>query len=191
MKYVNIITSANSQWTKTHGTVKYQQDRYICKHEDIFPSLSHTHTHSHAGDCRGGEKQAYLLQGGKEWRRKVKKEKKKKNQELYYRAKRKVETESKEWFFFFVGDALCSTEGCVECEAMCVWKQALQSKKWLSELLCCFLGGSGGVQDIKWRKSKFKCAAQVVPCWPRRLHPTWWAAGLWWSRWFQRSSFQR
>lgn len=54
----------------------------------FFLSRTHTHhkdthTHVHAGDCRWGEKQTYLLQEGKEWRRKVKKEKKKKNQELY------------------------------------------------------------------------------------------------------------
>ena len=112
------VYSANSQWNKTHDTlaVKYQHDTYICKHEDIFPSFAHTHshththtfthththtyTHLHAGNCRGGEKQAYLLQGGKEWRRKVKKEKKKEKTRSYTtRQKEKVETESKEWIF--------------------------------------------------------------------------------------------
>ena len=46
--------------------------------------LAHKHIHTCMLEtAEGGEKQAYLLQGGKEWRRKVKKEKKKKNQELY------------------------------------------------------------------------------------------------------------
>lgn len=56
----------------------------------MFPSfslaLTHTtrkHTHVHAGDCRWGEKQTYLLQEGKEWRKKVRKKGKRKNQELY------------------------------------------------------------------------------------------------------------
>lgn len=67
------------------------------KHE-VSLSLTHTqYTHLHAGNFRGGEKQAYLLREGKEWRKEVKKEKeKRKDQELYYQAKRKVETGSKE-----------------------------------------------------------------------------------------------
>lgn len=95
-----IITSANSQWTKntrhTYCFIKAWQIQYN-KHEDIQYSLfSRSHTHFACWKLQRG-RETYLLQGGKEWRRKVKKEKKKKNQELYYQAKRKVDTESKEW----------------------------------------------------------------------------------------------
>lgn len=76
--------------TVTHTHTFTRSHTHIHIHTD-------TYTHLHAGNCRGGEKQAYLLQGGKEWRRKVKKEKKKEKTRSYTtRQKEKVETESKE-----------------------------------------------------------------------------------------------
>jgi len=55
----------------------------------FFCFLNYTYTHLHAGNCRGGEKQAYLLQGGKEWRKKVKKEKEKEKPGVILASKKK------------------------------------------------------------------------------------------------------
>lgn len=132
--------------------------------------------------AEGGEKQAYLLQGGKEWRKKVKKEKK--NQELYYQVKGKVETEIKEWFLF---RNTAFWDMLIECVDKCVrHSRAIVIIGFRCDLLSLLWGfWKEGGKNGSWYE------AHIVPYWPRRLHPTWWAVRLLWSPWFRRSSFQK
>lgn len=124
----------NSQGTKTDVLlVTSLTDNYISMKTCFLLSHTHarhkeTHTHVHAGDCRWGEKQTYLLQEGKEWRKKVRKKGKRKTRS--YTSEQKEKTESKECFgcFFWGGGALSDTEGCVNTLFGFVCTQALQTR---------------------------------------------------------------
>lgn len=90
----------------------------------------------HAGNRRGGEKQAYLLQEGKEWREKVKKEKKKKKPGVILPSKKK----SGDRTFFLEMLSAAQRDVWLQCVAMCVQTGAHKAKGIVVKLL---VGGWG------------------------------------------------